>query len=83
MERVIVFMYKGGGQCTHTPDLEDDDWWEFISEIIDEMKKERPGILISKSPFGIHKLTDVEAIHFGDVTPPLSSDIAPMGFVKG
>ena len=82
MKRAISFRYKSGYECTHAPHVDEGEWWEMIGNIIDEMNKEQSGLLITKSPFGIHRLTDVEAIHFGDVTPPSSSDIPTLGFVK-
>lgn len=82
-DKIITFRYRSGYECTHTPDAESEDkWWEFIAEIMGAMNKPEPGVLISNSPFGIHKLIDVEAVHFGDAAPPKESSVPTLGFIK-
>ncbi len=82
-EKVIKFRYRSGYECTHTPDVETEDkWWGFIADIMAAMNQDQPGVLISNLPFGIHKLIDVEAVHFGDAAPPQDSSIPTLGFIK-
>ena len=84
MERIIAFRYRNGYECVHKPTVDsDDDWWEMIRDLTVDMNQPNPGIFITKSPFGIHKLADVEAVHFGDATPPENSPVPQIGFIKG
>ena len=69
--------------CTHAPTVDSDkEWWAFIRGVTDEMSKSQPGLLITNSPYGMHRLIDVDAIHFGDVEPPSDSSIPTLGFIK-
>jgi hypothetical protein len=54
----------------------------MIRDIMLEMNQPRAGIFITKSRYGIHQLTEVEAVHFGDMEPPEDIDIPVLGFVK-
>ena len=83
MQKDITFSYKSGHECTHSPHVDsDDEWWTMIREIMLEMNKPQPGVFITKSPYGIHKLSDVEAVHFGDVIPPVDAPVPQLGFIK-
>ena len=83
MERVIQIRFKSGHECLHKPSVDSEDqWWAMIKDITTELNKKQSGLFIANSPFGIHKLTDVEAIHFGDGTPPDDSPVPKLGFVK-
>ena len=82
-EKEITFTYKSGYQCTHRPEMPtEDEWWELVAELMSALKTEHPGVLIIHSPFGIHKLVDVQAVHFGDAAPPQESSIPKLGFIK-
>ncbi len=81
--KYIAFRFKSGYECVHTPSVNsEDEWWGMVSDIMLEMNKSQSGIFITKSPFGIHRLTDVEAVHFGDIDPPENVDVPSLGFVK-
>ncbi len=70
------------GHCNAHINVSEDEWWTMIRDIVLEMNQPRAGILITKSPYGIHRLTEMEAVHFGDVEPPEDIDIPVLGFVK-
>ena len=83
MEKVIKIRFKSGYECSHTPNVDsEDEWWKMIQAIIAELNRPQAGLFLSTSPYGIHKLTDVEAIHFGDSVPPEGSAIPKIGFLK-
>ena len=84
MEEVITFRHKSGYECAHSPNVTtEDEWWRFIKEIMLEMNRSTPGILITNGSYAIHRVSEIEAIHFGDIEPPEDNTSIPrLGFVK-
>ena len=82
MERFIAFTYKNGRECSHRPHIDsEDEWWIMVRDLTLALNGSNPGVFITKSPFGIHRLSEVVSVHFGDVIPPQENTV-PMGFIK-
>ncbi len=79
VEKVFTITFTNGQTCTHHQTKEtEDEWWGFITELAREMREARGGLLVLGKPYGIHRLADTSAIHFGDLEP--SPQLPPIGF---
>lgn len=79
IEKEITITFRNGHQCEHHPLVKSEDkWWEMVAEVMLALNKPRGGILVLNHPFGMHRVDDISAIHFGDMEPP--PDIPSIGF---
>lgn len=75
----LTITFKSGYECAHDPKAKtNDDWWGMIADIMDPMGSAQGGFFVTQFPYGAHRVEDISAMHFGDVTPP--PDTPAIGF---
>ena len=78
----IIITYKDGHQCEHHPVSEDEDeWWKLVMELSLEMSKPHGGVLLLSYPYGMHQVSEITDVHFGDDDSP--EDQPSIGFQRG
>jgi len=80
-EQILEVNLKNGTTCTHLMKMpSEDDWWDFVVKVTAALNTETgAGLLTVPKPFGIHRMSEVSSIHFGDLEPP--PDRPAIGFV--
>ena len=67
IEKLLVVTMQNGVECTHKPMVQsEDEWWQFVGDIEHALLSEEPGLLEANHPFGLHRVDDIQAVHFGD-----------------
>jgi len=80
-EQILEVSLKNGTTCTHVIKRpSEDDWWDFVAKVTAQLNTGTgAGLLVLPTPFGIHRMTEVSSLHFGDLEPP--PDRPAIGFV--
>ena len=81
-DTITVSVTLRNGQCFehHPPDEPREYKLKFVSDIAQELNKERSGILTLTHPMGIYRMDDISSIHFLDIEPDAKSQ--SIGFVQ-
>ncbi len=81
-DTITVSVTLRNGQCFehHPPDEPREYKLKFISDIRQELSKQKRGILTLTHPIGIYRMDDISSIHFLDIEPDTKSQ--RIGFVK-
>ncbi len=77
-ERQVVIMFRNGTSFKHLPLATDDELWKMVTQLTSEMNKKPSGLLALTRPYGVHRVSDISSVLFGDAEPP--PDTPPMGF---
>ena len=77
----MTITYKDGHQCEHRPVVKDeDDWWRLVMDVTREMAKPDGGVLLVSHPYGMHQVSEITYVHFGDDEGPV--DQPALGFQR-
>jgi len=77
-ERQVVIMFRNGTKSEHKPLSTDNDFWKLMHQLAIEMNRKRGGLLLLSRPYGMHRVSDISSVLFGDAEPP--PDMPRMGF---
>lgn len=77
----VTLIFRNGYQCTHYPHVKsEEEWWKLVKQIDDALAhRHKSASLTLSRPYGLHRVDDIIAIHYGDEQPP--DDTSPIGFL--
>ena len=81
MEIVMRISFRNGQECVHRPSFKDDDELDaIIGQLQDVLDGPQNGTFMVWRPLGIHRLSDIEAVHMEDVELPPRAAVRSIGF---
>lgn len=82
-DTIAISVTLRNGQCFehHPPDEPREHKLKFISDIRQELSKQKRGILTLTYPIGIYRMDDISSIHFLDIEPDINDPT--IGYLRG
>jgi len=79
VQKDLLICFKSGYECHHMPIAKsEEEWWDFVAHVTNAVNRGSEGVLVTQKPYGMHRISDISALHFGDTEPP--PDTPPIGF---
>ena len=79
--KLMIITYKDGHQCEdHPVSKDEDEWWKLVMDISSEMSRPQNGVLLLSHPYGMHQVSEISDVHFGD--DPAPPELPSLGFQR-